>query len=131
MNNESKTASSLYRLDRFLPWLLALQVAYVLFMIVVCGAAAVALQFVPGGRAWFRVQDIIGTVPLIMLIPLPISFLGNLIGAISSLILFIRTPGSFDRFPGIGHVFNWLYVVATGWIYLLALILVSSNFMID
>ncbi len=104
------------RLDRFLLYLLAAELGYFIFLMV-GGVVLTVLTFVAD---FFLSLDGYVTSILWPVLPYIIALPLNMLGGFASLVLYIRTD---DRgYPGTGHLLNWIFLMTTGWLFILAIV---------
>jgi hypothetical protein len=102
--------------NRALLWLLALELGYLILIVLVgLGILAGLLIWNVSGKSLGWLMRAAG----VALYPVVFAYLLNFIGACGTVILTLR--GKHDgravsEWPG--HVLNWTYVVATGWIFI-------------
>lgn len=104
------------RLDRLLLYLLAVELGYfVLLMLagVVVAILVYAVDFDPdiGDYA----TSILWPV-LLYIVALPL----NVLGGLASIVLNIRI--GHQGYPGTGHLLNWVFLMTTGWLFILAIV---------
>jgi len=58
-----------------------------------------------------------GLSSIIIYAPLPLLYLGNLIGGLSGIIFHIQER--VKDYPGTGHLFNWMFIMTISWLFLL------------
>lgn len=100
--------SMLQRLDRFLLWLLTIEIGLVLLLGVLLAIAAGLnatrdYYLEQGGNAIIEVLPFLGLFLLV-------GYLVNLACAFWGLVLRLRDPQPSRDFPGTGHLFNWIYL---------------------
>lgn len=106
------------KLDRFLLYLLATELGYFVLLILVGVLLAVVnffsdirLDFFMGGYA----SSILWPV-FFYILALPL----NMLGGLASIMLSIRT--NHEGYPGTGHLLNWIFLMTTGWLFILAIV---------
>jgi len=95
----TKDRASYLRLDRFLLYLLMAELGYFILLIFLY---------------MFSTSILWPVLPFIIALPL------NVLGGLLSIVLNIRTK--HEGFPGTGHLLNWIFLMTTGWLFIVALV---------
>lgn len=101
-------APMLQRLDRFLLWLLTIEMGFVLLLGLLLAMAA-GLDATDDHYLRQASGAIVDVLPFLALFVL-VGYLANLGGAFWGLVLRLRHPQDPAAFPGSGHLFNWIYL---------------------
>lgn len=116
-----------WKLDRFLLHLLAGEIGYYLFLII---AGFFGFLFMRVFFSDFDLSGISATVTLILVLAYILLLPVNAVGALLSILATIK--GKRQGFPGVGHLLNWILLVANAWILLLTgFVLLISSGMVD
>ena len=104
------------RLDRFLLYLLTAELGYFI-LLMVGGIIITFLVYVMDFFPYFYdyATSILWPVAIYIL-ALPL----NMVGGFLSIILNIRS--NHQGYPGTGHLLNWVFLMTTGWLFIVALI---------
>jgi hypothetical protein len=111
----TKDRASYLRLDRFLLYLLMAELGYFILLIF-AGLVAAIFEFLIGLPSLYMFSTSILWPVLPFIIALPLNVLGGLL----SIVLNIRTK--HEGFPGTGHLLNWIFLMTTGWLFIVALV---------
>ncbi len=128
-NQQSSIPAAIFeKWNKALLWLLVVEMSY-LVLIIFMGIGFAIVSWV-GSSLWTsRLSEL---APLSFL-PLALGFLLNFGGALGTLVLALfgeQRERSINDW--IGHVLNWTYLVATGWLYIvLTLVAITSGGFID
>lgn len=104
------------RLDRSLLYLLAGELGYFILLIVggvIVAALVFAVDFSPEVSRYASVI-LWPFLPFIVALPL------NMAGGFASIVLNIRA--NHQGYPGTGHLLNWIFLMTTGWLFIVALV---------
>jgi hypothetical protein len=111
------------RLDRFLLYLLTIELGYFILLMlagVVLAILIYTIDFAP--RVSGYETSILWPV-LLYILALPL----NMLGGFASIVLNIRT--NHQGYPGTGHLLNWIFLMATGWLFIVALVFMLPSMM--
>ena len=111
----TKDRASYLRLDRFLLYLLMAELGYFILLIF-AGLVAAIFEFLIGLPSLYMFSTSILWPVLPFIIALPLNVLGGLL----SIVLNIRIK--HEGFPGTGHLLNWIFLMTTGWLFIVALV---------
>ena len=103
-------------LDKLLLYLLTVELGYfvlLMFVGVVFAILAFTIHFEPDVSKY--ATSILWPV-LIYILALPL----NMMGGFASIVLNIRTK--HQGYPGTGHLLNWVFLMTTGWLFIVALV---------
>lgn len=104
------------RLDRFLLYLLAVELGYFILLMLAGVVVAVLVYAVDFETdIWDYATSILWPV-LLYIVALPL----NMLCGLASIVLNIRTK--HQGYPGTGHLLNWVFLMATGWLFILAIV---------
>lgn len=120
--SSSLPSSLFWKLDRFLQTLLAVELGY-LCILIVGGIVSTILALLDVGAAssWLLGNAVL----VIMGGPLLLAYLGNLTCGLLGLILHIKEK--VTGYPGTGHLLNWIFIIATAWLFLFFLIFLAPT----
>lgn len=106
------------RLDKFLLYLLTAELGY--FMLLMFAAIVRTLLFYMMDPAldFYTYQASILWPVLAYILALPL----NMLGGFAGIVLNIRI--NYQGYPGTGHLLNWIFLVTTGWLFVVALVFV-------
>ncbi len=109
-------------LDRFLLHLLAVELGYFIFLIVggVIVAVLVYATDFPRDSALSAIISRYESSFLWPVLPYIIALPLNMLGGAASIVLNIRTQ--HQGYPGTGHLLNWIFLMSTAWLFLIAVI---------
>lgn len=106
------------RLDRFLLYLLTCELAYYC-VVMIAGILLFAINLNPRIPRGSQVI-LFAVAPYILVLPI------NIVGGLGSGVLNIRLKR--QGYPGTGHLLNWVFLSATAWLFLVAVVFASSPF---
>ncbi len=109
------------RLDRFLLYLLAGELGYLILLLLV-GVVFTILSFATDFR--LDIGSSLFSIFWPMLIYV-VAFLLNALGGFAGIVLFIRTK--HEGYPGTGHLLNWILLASTAWIFILAIVSITPG----
>jgi hypothetical protein len=101
------------RLDRFLLYLLAIELGY--FVLMMLAGIIMALVAFAGFDLDLQLgRYVTGTLwpVLLYILALPL----NMLGGFAGIVLNIRTK--HVGYPGTGHLLNWIFLMTTAWIFI-------------
>jgi len=119
--SKSPDVSQFSKLNKGLLYLLTGELSYFVIVVIL-----LALTLLPGVSSGGRDSDFSAIFRNFFpwgYLPFLIGYIGNLLGAIASLILTIKS-GKEDL-PGIGHLLNWFLIISTCWILIFVLTMMS------
>ena len=109
------------RLDRFLLYLMTAELSYFV-LLMLAGFIIIVLVLVAHLSPRFINDPLGGLLPVLLyIVALPV----NLIAGLAGLVLNIRTR--HQGYPGTGHLLNWIFIVATAWLFILAFIFIFQS----
>jgi len=117
MDEKTKAQIWYAKLDKFLLYLLTVELGYFVLLIlggVIFAILAYAINFLPHIGSGY--QTAILWPVLLYIIALPI----NMVGGFASIVLNVRT--NHEGYPGTGHLLNWVFLMSTGWLFILAIV---------
>lgn len=116
--HENKNKIWYQKLDKFLLKLLALELGYFVLLILIGVIIAILnlitdidLDFFNGRYASSFLCPV-----FFYILALPL----NMAGGFASIILNIKI--NFEGYPGTGHLLNWMFLMTTGWLFILAIV---------
>ena len=104
------------RLDRFLLYLLAVELGYFIFLML---ASVIVTVLVYAVNFELDIGDYVTSVlwPVLpYIVALPLNMLCGMAGIVQN----IRTK--HQGYPGTGHLLNWVFLMSTGWLFILAIV---------
>jgi hypothetical protein len=102
-----------WQVDSTLRYLLAIELGY-LCLLILGGAVSAVLAVLNVADSGYWLAE--GTTLAIIGAPLLLFYLGNLACGLLGLILHIKEK--VEGYPGTGHLLNWIFIIATAWIFL-------------
>ena len=103
------------QLDRFLLYLLSAELGYFILLMLAGVVLAVLVYAIDVPEIGNYATIILWPVlPYMVALPL------NMLGGLASLVLTIRTK--HHGYPGTGHLLNWIFLINTGWLFILAIV---------
>ena len=115
-------ASLFWKLDRSLQILMAVELGY-LCLLIVGGVVFLILALLDIGDSSFWLFNNIWL--LLIGAPLLLAYLGNLSCGLVGLILHVREK--VTGYPGTGHLLNWIFIIATAWIFLFFILILAPT----
>lgn len=104
------------RLDKFLLYLLAAELGYFIFLMFAGVAVAILVYAIDFEADISEYATSILWPVLVYILALPI----NMLGGLASIVLNIRTK--HQGYPGTGHLLNWIFLMTTGWLFIVAIV---------
>lgn len=117
MDEQTKDQTRYTKLNRFLLHLLSIELGYFVLLIfggVIVAILAYKIDFL--SDVLYDYDSAIFWPVLLFIITLPI----NMIGGFISIMLNIRLK--HEGYPGTGHLLNWIFLMTTGWLFILAIV---------
>jgi hypothetical protein len=111
------------RLDRYLLILLSLELSYFILLILAGIVVTILVSTMDFAPDFFDNEIRLLWPVLIYIFALPL----NMLGGLASIYLNIRKRR--EGYPGTGHLLNWIFLMTTGWLFILALVFMLPTFM--
>ena len=115
---QNKPQAQYKKLDKSLLYLLAAELGYFVLLIFI-GIIMAVLNFFTDVRLDFFMGDYASSVlwPVFLyIVALPL----NMLGGLASIVLNLRS--GHEGYPGTGHLLNWIFLMTTGWLFILAIV---------
>ncbi len=111
------------RTDRALLWLLTGELGYFILLIIlgIVTAIIALLDLSPYGIYLFTGSVLNWAI----ILPYSIALIGNVAGGFSGALLYTITKQ--EGYPGTGHLLNWIFLMSTGWVFLLAVVVIIPS----
>ncbi|MFC1976089.1 hypothetical protein ACFLXQ_06805 [Chloroflexota bacterium] len=117
IQTQSKKREMWYiRLDKFLLYLLAVELGYFIFLMLAGVIVTVLVYLLDFAPDYYKYETSILWPVLVYIFALPL----NMLGGFASIVLNIRT--NHQGYPGTGHLLNWIFLMTTGWLFMVALV---------
>lgn len=120
MTSDAPAPSRYWTLDQLLLKVLAVELGYFSLLILLGAIGAITAFF---SDKW-GIDNLLANT-IIIYLPLPILYLGNLVGGLFGIILNIQDR--VEGYPGTGHILNWMFIMTTSWLFLVFLFFVLPN----
>ena len=108
-NNVPMDQKRYTRLNKFLLYLLSVELGYYLLLLIVYSAAIISLALASSDYVFYILEELNYWPFIAFLFAIPI----NLGSGIFSIILNIRIK--HKGYPGTGHLLNWIYILSSSW----------------
>jgi hypothetical protein len=104
------------RLDKFLLILMTSELGYFMLLIFFGVIYAITRLFITFDISLWRFNTGILWPVLFFIIALPLNIIGGFIGLVLNIVT------KHKGYPGTGHMLNWIFLMTTGWLFILALV---------
>ena len=104
------------RLDKLLLRLLAAELGYFILLTLAGVVVAILVYTINFAPKFYKYETSILWPVLVYILALPL----NMLGGLASIVLNVRT--NHQGYPGTGHLLNWIFLMTTSWLFIVALI---------